>query len=157
MLLIEQRCEAGVPTARLTLPYDSRNKSRLRCKLEDGEELGLFLPSGSVLRGGDLLLASDGRVVEVVSAPEALMEVRVTDTRTLARAAYHLGNRHVPVEVRDEALRFAADHVLAKMLVGLGVAVTEVIDAFEPESGAYGHSHGHTTPGARIHQYSPRK
>lgn len=153
MLVIESRVAAGAASARLVLPYDSRCKSRLRARLEDGEELGLFLPAGSVLRGGDLLRANDGRIILVVSAAEALMEARAVSPLELLKAAFHLGNRHVPVEVREAALRFSSDHVLAAMLAGLGVAVTELTAPFEPESGAYAHSHGATTPGARIHQY----
>lgn len=154
MLLIERRHERdGAPVERLVLPFDARCRSRLRTRLASGEEAGLFLPAGSVLRGGDLLQGGDGRVVEVVAAPEPLLEARSPDGLALARAAFHLGNRHVPVELAPGRLRCAADHVLARMLRGLGLDVTEIEAPFEPESGAYGHGHGETTPGARIHQY----
>ncbi|HSQ72817.1 MAG TPA: hypothetical protein VLM87_10375, partial [Rubrivivax sp.] len=96
MIVIEHRAPPDAPaTERLVLPFDLRCKSRLRTRLEHGEEAGLFLERGTVLRAGDRLLANDGRVVEVAAAPEAVMEVRSGDALLLARAAYHLGNRHV--------------------------------------------------------------
>jgi urease accessory protein len=154
MLLIESLTSgAGMPTERLELPFETRTKSRLRARLASGEEVGLFLPRGTILRGGDRLLAKDGRVVEVVAAPEELLEVRCRDLRELARAAYHLGNRHVAVEVGPEWLRLQADHVLEGMLVGLGCQVQPVTAAFEPEAGAYapGHQHPGDGSGAKIH------
>ena len=163
MLAVERFAEPGATASEsLMLGFDARSKSRLRTRLASGEEAGLFLERGRVLRGGDRLLANDGRVIEVISADEALMEGRSIDSLLLARAAYHLGNRHVAVQVGFDAsggwLRFAADHVLREMVVGLGLPVTEIIAPFEPEAGAYsGHSHGAaTTPGARIHQYRQR-
>ena len=149
-------------TERLVLSFDARSKSRLRTRLASGEEVGLFLERGRVLRGGDRLLAGDGRVVEVVAADEALLEGRSTDPLLLARAAYHLGNRHVAVQVGSDAdggwLRFAADRVLGDMVAGLGLPVTQIVAPFEPEAGAYsGHNHGEvTTPGAKLHQYRQR-
>jgi len=97
-----------------------------------------------VLRGGDLVQASDGRVIEVVAEPEALLHVTCGSPAALARAAYHLGNRHVPVQVGEGYLRLAADHVLEAMLKGLGATVTPINAPFEPEAGAYasgGHHH----------------
>ena len=147
---------------RLQLPFEQRQKSRLRTKLASGEEVGLRLPRGEVLRGGDLLLASDGRVVEVIARPEQLLHVECDSPQALARAAYHLGNRHVPVQVGEGWLRLAADHVLEQMLKGLGARTSPVEAPFEPEAGAYGgHTHGagHHTHGseaghgARIHEY----
>ncbi len=157
MIVIEHRATDAAPpaAAQLVLPFDDRCKSRLRTRLADGGEVGLFLERGSILRGGDRLLANDGRIVEVVAAPEALMEVRSSNPLSLTRAAYHLGNRHVAVELGPTWLRFAADRVLGDMVMGLGFTVVEIVAPFEPEAGAYaGHSHGEpTTPGARIHQY----
>src|SRR5664279_4813785 len=127
----------------LVLPFEQRQKSRLRAVLASGEEVGVFLERGTVLRGGDCLRADDGRVVRVVAAPEDLMEVRATSAEHLARIAYHLGNRHVRVQLGPDWLRFAADHVLANMLHGLGAIVTEVSAPFEPESGAYAGGHHH--------------
>lgn len=163
MLLIEQRADASaIASERLVLPFELRCKSRLRARLAGGEEVGLFLERAGILRGGDKLLAKDGRVVEVVPAPEAVSEARGEDPLLLARAAYHLGNRHVPVELRPGLLRFGSDHVLAEMVRGLGLAVSETEAPFEPESGAYGgqggghaHPHGHSADGEgrgpRIH------
>lgn len=144
---------------RLTLPFDSRQKSRLRAQLDDsGEEVGLMLPRGEVLRGGDLVVASDGRIIEVAAQPEQVLNVTCDSAEDLARAAYHLGNRHVPVEVGEGYLRIAADHVLEGMLAKLGASVEPLQAPFEPEAGAYGaggmHQHadvqGH---GGRIHEY----
>jgi urease accessory protein len=166
MLLIESLAPADTPaTERLSLTFELRCKTRLRTKLDSGEEAGLFLERGLILRAGDKLLGKDGRVVEVVAAPENVIEARSDDPLLLARAAYHLGNRHVPVQVGvDETsglLRFGSDHVLGEMLRGLGLDVTQTEAPFEPESGAYGnhgghaHPHGHSADGEgrgpRIH------
>ncbi|MEJ2174004.1 MAG: urease accessory protein UreE [bacterium] len=148
--------DAGAPQARLVLPFERRQKSRLRAKLDSGEEVALSLPRGELLRGGDRVVASDGRVVEVVAQPEAVVHVTCADATALARAAYHLGNRHVPVEVGDGYLRIAADHVLEAMLQGLGATLTPIEAPFEPEAGAYGgghHHHGEAGGGARIHEF----
>ena len=157
MLLIETLYTGdAAPTARLTLDFDARTKSRLRTQLADGEEVGLFLPRGTILRGSDRLLAADGRIVEVVAAPEDLIEARCADAFALARAAYHLGNRHVAVQVGAGWLRIQADHVLETMLTGLGAEVASLTAPFEPEAGAYAHGHHHAERGAteaKIHQY----
>lgn len=149
--------------AQLNLPFDLRQKSRLRTKLTDGEDAWLLLQRGDILRGGDKLLASDGRVVEVIAQPEDVLQVVCADAVALARAAYHLGNRHVPLQVGDGFLRIAADHVLEDMLKGLGATLTPMRAPFEPEAGAYGshgahggghHHHGEELGrGARIHEY----
>ena len=145
MLTIRDRAPAGAPAdADLVLPFELRQKSRLLTRLATGEETGLVLDRGSVLRGGDRLRAEDGRVVRVVAADEALMEAACDDATALARCAFHLGNRHTPVEVRAGALRFAADDVLAAMLRGLGATVTAVTAPFEPEAGAYATGHHHS-------------
>jgi urease accessory protein len=135
----------------------------MRTKLVSGEDCGLFLERGTVLRGGDKLLGSDGRVVEVVASPETLMEGVSGDPLLIAKAAYHLGNRHVAVHLMPGKLRFVADHVLGEMVRGLGLKVNEVEAPFEPESGAYGshgghaHPHGHSSDGEgrgpRIHDH----
>ena len=165
MLLIEARTASTTqPSEWLALSFELRCKNRLRTRLESGEEAGLFLPRGTVLRGGDRLLAQDGRIVGVKVAPEALLEVASPDALALARVAYHLGNRHVAVELQPGMLRFAKDHVLQEMVQGLGLRVSEVHAPFEPESGAYGghagHVHGHSADGegrgARIHDMSAR-
>jgi len=141
---------------RLELPFDKRQKSRLLARLASGEAVALKLPRGEILRGGDLVVASDGRLIEIVAEPEALLHVACADPTALARAAYHLGNRHVPVEVGDGFLRIAADHVLETMLQGLGATLAPLRAPFEPEAGAYGGHHHHAGEdggGARIHAF----
>jgi urease accessory protein len=162
MLLIESLAPSDTPASeRLTLTFELRCKTRLRTQLDSGEEAGLFLERGVILRAGDKLLGKDGRVVEIVAEPEAVIEAHSDDPLLLARAAYHLGNRHVPVQVATGLLRFGSDHVLGEMLRGLGLDVTQAEAPFEPESGAYGnhgghaHPHGHSADGEgrgpRIH------
>jgi urease accessory protein len=144
MVTIRERADgASAHDADLVLSFEFRQRSRLVARLASGEEVGLVLDRGTVLRGGDRLRAEDGRVVRVVAADEALMEARCADATTLARCAFHLGNRHTPVEVRDNALRFAADEVLAGMLRGLGATVDPLSAPFEPEAGAYAAGHHH--------------
>jgi len=135
----------------LTLPFELRQKSRLRARLDDGEEVALLLPRGRVLRGGDVLRATDGRAVLVRAAAERVSTATASDAVALARAAYHLGNRHMPLQVGAGFLRYQADHVLDDMVRGLGLVVTSEDAPFEPEAGAYGeheyahggHGHGH--------------
>lgn len=129
----------------LTLAFDDRRKSRLAATLDNGEEIALLLPRGTVLRDGDVLVADDGGLVRVVAAPEAVLVVRAKDALTLTRAAYHLGNRHTPVEVGADYLKLEYDPVLADMLKRIGASVDQVSMPFQPESGAYGggHKHGH--------------
>jgi len=135
----------GAAQLRLVLPYGDRAKSRMRARLDNGEEAGLFLERGSVLRNGDLLLADDGRVIEVRAAPETVSTVRTKDGLMLARASYHLGNRHVALEIGPGCLRYQHDHVLDDMLRGFGLEVTVEQAPFEPEGGAYvANSHAHT-------------
>jgi len=124
---------------RVVLSFEERQKSRLRAKLESGEEVALALPRGNVLRGGDLVKTTDGREIQIVAAPEKLLHV---ESDSLARMAYHLGNRHVAVQIGDGFLRIAEDHVLEDMLRRLGARVSHVEAPFEPEAGAYGHHHG---------------
>jgi urease accessory protein len=129
----------------LTLDFDSRRKSRLAATLDNGEEVALVLPRGTVLRDGDVLVAQDGALVRVVAAAEAVLMVTARDGLTLTRAAYHLGNRHTPVEVGADYLKLEYDPVLADMLKRIGAMVEQVTLPFQPESGAYGggHKHGH--------------
>jgi urease accessory protein len=137
---------------RLELPFEARQKSRFKAKLASGEEVGVMLPRGEILRGGDLVTASDGRVFEIAASPEQVFHIQCTDAKALARAAYHLGNRHVPVEVGDGYLRIAEDHVLERMVEGLGAKVTRMTAPFEPEAGAYG-GVGHEHGAAKIHDH----
>lgn len=144
----------------LKLPFDARQKTRLRAQLVSGEDVGLMLPRGDVLRGGDLVVASDGRVIEVVAEPEAVLHVTCDTPEDLLRAAYHLGNRHVPVQVGEGFLRLAADHVLENMLLGLGARVESLQAPFEPEAGAYGGEHRHHEEGSgpgKIHHYGEQQ
>jgi len=162
MLIVENRIAPQAHAdAELELTFEDRRKARQRTKLTGGEEVALFLERGTILRGGDCLASQDGRVVRIVAAAEALMEVRTLGAEALARAAYHLGNRHCPVEVREGALRFPADHVLAEMLTGLGLEVASISAPFEPEAGAYAAGHHHHSGEARhagiIHDFAPRR
>ena len=153
----------AVASARLVLPFDARRKSRLLARLDSGEEIGYVLPPGTVLRDGDKLAVADGTVIEVVAAAEPLLEVRAANALAVARAAYHVGNRHVPVEIADGVLRLQRDHVLADMLAGLGCTVTPVDAPFDPEGGAYA-AHRHDgearhdlhDPGHGPHRSKPR-
>ena len=138
LLTISKRLtDPRVADLQLVLPFDLRNKSRLRTSV-NGEEAGLILERGTVLRGGDLLLADDGRVIEIVAASETVSTVRSRDGGNLARAAYHLGNRHVALQVGADWLRYQHDHVLDDMVRGLGFSIAIEEAPFEPEGGAYG-------------------
>lgn len=130
---------------KLILPYDLRRKSRQLVRLDDGEEVGLLLAPGTVLRESDVLESADGYRIHVVAAAEPVLFVTASDREKLTRAAYHLGNRHIPIEIGPGFLRLEFDPVLKEMLQGLEVAVEERKEPFHPESGAYGggHRHGH--------------
>ncbi len=127
----------------LILPYDQREKSRLRAALSSGEEIAVFTVRGTVLRDGDLLRGDDGRVVRIVAAPEPTYRVECADSHALLRCAFHLGNRHTQAQVGEGFLRIRKDPVLKDMLTGLGANVMEEFAPFEPESGAYGSGHHH--------------
>jgi len=157
MIAITQRSRADAKwDAELILPFEKRQKSRLRTRLSSGEEAGVFLERGEILRDGDLLAAEDGRVVRVRAQPEAVVDILCNSARELVRVAYHLGNRHVPLQIGDGWLRIADDSVLRKMAEGLGAVVIAREAPFEPEPGAYGADHGHTAPvthGGVIHEF----
>ena len=142
---------------RACMTYVERTRSRLLVRLESGIEAAVVLPRGTRLQGGDRLQSTDGTIVLVIAAIESLLEARIDDASQLARAAYHLGNRHVAVQIQDGALRIAYDAVLERMLLNLGLSPSRVDAPFEPEGGAYGHSHAHAGEGARlapvIHEY----
>ena len=137
---------------KLELPFDLRQKSRLRATLASGEEVALILPRGNVMRGGDVVKTPEGRPVEIVAAPEKLLHI---EAESLAKVAYHLGNRHVPVQVEDKFLRIAEDHVLEDLVLKLGARVSHVEAPFEPEAGAYGggHRHDEMGHGGKIHDH----
>lgn len=142
---------------RLVLPFDRRQKSRLRTRLESGTEVGLFLERGTVLRDGDFLRTEEGVLVCVVAATERVYLVRCESPLQLMRAAYHLGNRHVPLEIGDGWLKLKQDSVLREMLLGLGATVSDAELPFDPEAGAYGggHTHGDASHRPIIHQHKP--
>lgn len=143
----------------LVLPYELREKSRLRARLQSGEEVAVFTVRGTVLRNGDLLKGDDGRVVKIVAAPEATYRVECQTPRDLLRCAFHLGNRHTQAQVDGTAdkgsLRIRKDAVLKDMLEGLGATVTEELAPFEPESGAYGGGHHHHGDDNHHHPLAP--
>jgi len=142
----------GIPathSASLTLPFEKRQKSRLRVSLNDKQEAALMLERGSILRHGDLLRAENGLIVEVRAANEEVAVISTKDSFLLARACYHLGNRHIPLQIGEGWLRFQRDHVLEEMVKSLGLAVKHESSPFEPEGGAYSghssHSHSHSS------------
>jgi urease accessory protein len=141
------------------LTFEARSKSRLLLTLDSGERAALVLERGRVLKDGDVVRMQDGREVLVISAEEALLEASSHDVLLLTRAAYHLGNRHVAVQVMPGRLRFLNDHVLAEMVRKLGLNVEAVQAAFEPEGGAYGHHHAHGSQvpliQPKIHEFQP--
>lgn len=135
----------------VTLPLHQRIKSRLRVTLDDGRDAGVLLERGATLKDGDLLSGEEGIIVQVRAADEMLSIVRSDDPLLLARACYHLGNRHMSIQIAPGELRYQHDHVLDDMLRGLGLVVTVEQAPFEPEPGAYGgsidgHGHGHHHP-----------
>lgn len=145
LALTEVLADDGPHDATLTLPFDARQKSRLLTRLDSGEPVGLFLPRGTVLRGGDRLRAADGRVVRVRAAREQVSTVGTPGSLLLVRAAYHLGNRHVPLQIGVGWMRYLRDHVLDQMVTELGLDLLHEDAPFEPEAGAYaGHAHAHT-------------
>ncbi len=118
-----------------------------------GLEFLLDLEEALALRGGDALVLEDGRLIEVVAAPEALIEIRGADPHHLVRVAWHLGNRHLPTQIVGKGLRIRRDHVIAEMVKGLGARVIEIEAPFDPEGGAYaGGGHGSHTHAAHNHQ-----
>jgi urease accessory protein len=129
------------------LPWDVRQKSRFDTTDSAGRHLGVFLPRGQVVRGGDVLVAEDGSLVQVQAAPEAVLVVRHCSEHgspfDLLRAAYHLGNRHVALELQGDHLKLEPDHVLADLLRSMHLIVSDENAAFEPEAGAYAAEHGH--------------
>lgn len=130
------------PDDTLTLPFEARQKSRQPATTQGGIQVGVFLPRGQTLKHGSVLTNSQGFKVKIEAAPEALSVVKCAEPLLFARACYHLGNRHVALQILPGELRFLTDHVLDQMLVGLGLSVEHETLPFEPEAGAY-HNHGH--------------
>jgi urease accessory protein len=150
----------------LELDWDVRQKSRFDGADSSGRALGVFLPRGTVVRGGDVLVAEDGSLIRVIAAPQAMLRITYCTAHgspfDLIRAAYHLGNRHVAIELKSDHLKIEPDHVLADMLRAMHLIVNEVNESFEPESGAYSshgghahgldHAHGHSHDHAHTHE-----
>ena len=137
----------------IELDWDTRQKSRFDGVDSFGRQLGIFLPRGTLVRGGDVLVAEDGSMVRVIAAAQAVLRVTTCTAHgspfDLTRAAYHLGNRHVPIELKPDHLKIEPDHVLADMLRAMHLIVNDVSEAFEPEGGAYSagaHSHAEAKP-----------
>ena len=148
-------CEGdATATLAVTLTFDQRRKSRQRLHLDDGTEAALVLPRGTVLADQDLLQADDGAVIVVRAARESLSAVRSVDPLLLLRAAYHLGNRHVPLQVAAGELRYQHDHVLDDLVKALGLTVETVTAPFSPEGGAYVQGSGHEPAPDRGHTHA---
>ncbi|GAB3465487.1 urease accessory protein UreE [Azotobacter salinestris] len=158
MLMIRQRTAARPDwDAELELTFEARSKSRLRCFTTAGEDVGLFLERGQpALADGDFLQAEDGRLVRVRARPEKLLHVTCTSAFELTRAAYHLGNRHVALQLGDGWLRLLDDYVLKDMLLQLGAQVEAIEAPFQPEQGAYGGGHHHSHAGEAEFSYAPK-
>lgn len=138
----------------IELTFDDRQKSRHKGVTQCGKEIGWFIERGHVLKEGDFLKCTTGELIRIVSAQESVSTVYAKTSLDLTRAAYHLGNRHVPLQITDSFLRYQHDHVLDEMVKGLGLNVETESAPFQPEPGAYssghssthsyGHSHSHT-------------
>lgn len=149
--LTEKIRAAGAVEDTLTLPYESRQKSRQRVRLDSGREAAVILPPGTAVDDGDYLRSQDGATVRVHAASEPVSTARCSEPLRLARACYHLGNRHVALQVGEGWVRYRPDHVLDDMVRGLGLTVAQESAPFQPERGAYGgyghaHSHSHSHP-----------
>jgi len=132
------------PITTVTLPLDKRQKSRQRVLLDNGQEAAILLKRGTVLHNNDLLISKENTIVRVQAADEQLSMVQCSNPLLFARACYHLGNRHVPLQIKDGLLlHYLHDHVLDDMLRGFGLTVLSVTEPFEPEPGAYGGTAGH--------------
>ena len=152
----------------IELDWDVRQKSRFAATDSAGRALAIFLPRGTVVRGGDVLVVEDGSLVRVQAAPQPVLVITPCPTHgtpfDLTRAAYHLGNRHVPIELQPDHLKIEPDHVLADMLRAMHLIVNETQAGFEPEAGAYGdhgqhgshggHHHGHSHDGHDHHEHA---
>lgn len=151
MLRLTERLDGPANAAQgvLVLPFHRRQKSRFRSVLLDGSDVGVFLPRGHVLRDGDLLRSESGQVIRVQAEAETVSTVYCDDGHALARLCYHLGNRHVPLQIGRGLARYLADHVLDDMVRGLGLSPVTERAPFEPEAGAYhrhaGGGHHHAT------------
>ena len=143
------------PADTVVLDFDDRHRRRMAMMGTRGLEFLLDLENAVALRGGDALVLEDGRLIEVVAAPEPLVEIRGADPTHLVRIAWHLGNRHLPTQIVGKGLRIRRDHVIEEMVKGLGARVIEIEAPFDPEGGAYApaHDHGHG-PGGHHHAHT---
>jgi len=146
----------------VSLDWDVRQKSRFQVEDSSGRVLSVFLQRGHVVRGGDVLVANDGSLIRIEAAPQALLRITTCPQHgtpfDLIRAAYHLGNRHVPIELKPDHLQIEPDAVLADMLRSMHLIVNKVDEAFEPEGGAYGAHHGgsgHSHDDGHDHAHAP--
>jgi urease accessory protein len=142
------------PADTVVLDFDDRHRRRIAITGTRGLEFLLDLEHAVALRGGDALLLEDGRLVEVVAAPEPLAEIRGSDPHHLIRVAWHLGNRHLPTQIMPKGLRIRRDHVIEAMVKGLGARVIEIEAPFDPEGGAYAGAHGHAHEGDGHHHHT---
>jgi urease accessory protein len=143
------------PADTVVLDFDDRHRRRMAMTGTRGLEFLLDLENAVALRGGDALVLEDGRLIEVVAAPEPLTEIRCSDPHHLVRVAWHLGNRHLPTQIMVKGLRIRRDHVIAAMVKGLGARVVEIEAPFDPEGGAYaGSGHAHAGEGEAHHHSS---
>jgi len=145
--------------ATVELDWDVRQKSRFDTTDSQGRHIGVFLPRGTVVRGGDVLVTQDGSLLRVVAAAQSVLRITPCTVHgssfDLMRAAYHLGNRHVPIELKPDHLKIEPDHVLAEMLRAMHLTVDAVHEAFEPEAGAYSAHTAHAGQGAhRSHDHA---
>jgi urease accessory protein len=142
------------PADTVVLDFDDRHRRRMAMTGTRGLEFLLDLENAVVLRGGDALVLEDDRLVEVVAAPEPLVEIRCNDPQHLVRVAWHLGNRHLPTQITARGLRIRRDHVIEAMVKGLGARIIEIEAPFDPEGGAYaGGGHGHA-PAGEAHDHA---
>jgi urease accessory protein len=144
------------PADTVVLDFDDRHRRRMALTATRGLEFLLDLENAVALRGGDALVLDDGRLIEVVAAPEPLLEIRCNDPHHLVRVAWHLGNRHLPTQIMAKGLRIRRDHVIEAMVKGLGARVIEIEAPFDPEGGAYaGGGHGHAHEDHAAHDQAP--
>ena len=129
----------------ITLEFEARHRRRLRLDLDNGEEILLDLNKAVAMRGGDGLLTENGQWIKVIAAPEPVLKISTKDRALFVRLAWHLGNRHVAADIRDETIIIKPDHVLKEMLEGLGARVEEISNPFQPEGGAYSEHNHHQT------------
>lgn len=151
--LTEKTSDSDSISTTLTLPLEQRIKCRLKVTLDDGRDAGVFLERGTTLKDGEYLKSETGEVIKIIAADESVSTVHCEDPLQLARACYHLGNRHVPLQITNGFVRYQHDHVLDDMVRGLGLHVISEKAPFEPEPGAYGGSaaHGHAHGGHGHH------